>query len=91
MRRGGILRLIVANMDTIEKIRRFGWLAVEAVLLLIVLCMLLHILLGDGSGPFIASVAGNATAFLGQLPPGVLVGLVLIAVLYNFVKARLKP
>jgi ABC-type Fe3+ transport system permease subunit len=73
----------------IEQIRKIGWLAAEAGLLLIVLCILLNILLGKDSGPFIGSVAENASKLLGGLPPGVTLGVGLILLLYWFVKSRL--
>jgi hypothetical protein len=72
----------------IEQIRRIGWLAAEAGLLLIVLCILLGILLGNDAGPYISSVSENASKFLGSLPPGVTLGVALIVLLYWFVKAR---
>jgi hypothetical protein len=72
----------------IERIRKIGWLAAEVGLLLIVLCILLNILLGKDGGPFIASVAENASKFLGGLPPGVTLGVALILLLYWFVKSR---
>ena len=58
----------------IERIRNIGWLAAEAGLLLIVLCILLSILLGKDGGPYISSVSENASKFLGTLPPGVTLG-----------------
>jgi ABC-type dipeptide/oligopeptide/nickel transport system permease component len=71
-----------------ERIRKIGWLAAEAGLLLIVLCILLGILLGNDSGPYISSVSENASKFLATLPPGVTLGVALILVLYWFVKSR---
>ena len=73
----------------IERIRKIGWLAAEVGLLLIVLCILLNILLGQDAGPVIASVAENASKFLSGLPPGVALGFALILFLYWFVKSRL--
>jgi ABC-type Fe3+ transport system permease subunit len=72
----------------IERIRKIGWLAAEAGLLLIVLCILLNILLGNDGGPYILSVSENASKFLGTLPPGVTLGVSLILLLYWFVKSR---
>lgn len=74
----------------IEQIRKLGWLTVEAALLLIVLCMLLNIILGADSGPFIASVATNATQLLQAIPPGTFVGVILIVVLYWLIRTRLS-
>ena len=72
----------------IDQIRKIGWLAVEAALLLVVLCILLSIILGKDSGAYVASVAENATKFLQSLPPGVTLGVVMIVLLYWFAKAR---
>ena len=74
--------------DILDQIRKVGWLAVEAALLVVVLCVLLSIILGaEGGGPFISSVAANATNFLQALPPGVFVGIVLIVLLFWFVRS----
>ena len=72
----------------IERIRKIGWLAAEAGLLLIVLCILLNILLGKDGGPVISSIAENASKFLAALPPGVALGVALILLLYWFVTSR---
>jgi hypothetical protein len=73
----------------IEQIRKFGWLAVEAGILLVVLCVLLNIILGKDAGPFISSVSENASKFLGALPPGVTLGVALILALYWLLKSRM--
>jgi hypothetical protein len=73
----------------IERIRKVGWLAAEVGLLLIVLCILLNILLGKDGGPVIEAVAENASRFLAGLPPGVILGVALILLLYWLVKSRL--
>jgi hypothetical protein len=72
----------------IERIRKIGWLAAEAGLLLIVLCILLSVILGKDGGPYISSVSENASKFLGTLPSGVTLGVSLILLLYWFVKSR---
>jgi hypothetical protein len=74
----------------IDQIRKIGWLAVEAALLVIVLCVLLNILLGGEAGSFISSVSENALKFLRTLPPGVTLGVSLIIFLYWFVRNRLR-
>ena len=68
----------------LEQVRKVGWLAVEAGLLLIVLCIFLDIILGKQGGPFISSVAENAMKFLQSLPPGVALGVAIILLLYWF-------
>jgi hypothetical protein len=72
----------------IEQVRKIGWLAAEAGLLLVVLCILLSIILGKEGGPYISSVSENAAKFLGALPPGVALGAALIILLYWFLKSR---
>ena len=79
----------MANFLT--QLRMIGWAAVEAAFLLIILCLLLNIIIGDKTDSFISTVAKNATAFLQTLPPGIFLGLVLIVVIYGFVKSRLLP
>lgn len=75
----------------LRQLRIIGWAAVEAAFLLIVLCLLLNIILGDKTDSFISSVAKNATAFLQSLPPGIFLGLVLIVVIWGFLRSRLLP
>jgi hypothetical protein len=72
----------------IERIRKLGWLAVEAAALLIVLCMLLNIILGKDSGPFISAVAANATQLLQAIPPGTFLGVILIVALCWLFRSR---
>ena len=75
----------------LQQSRAIGWAAVEAAFLLVVLCLLLNILIGNHADSFISTVATNATAFLQALPPGVFLGLVLIAVVWGFLKSRVLP
>jgi len=72
----------------IRKILGLGWFAVEAGLVLVLLCVLLNIILGRDSGAFIAGVAGNANSFLQAVPPGSFLGVVLIVLLVWFYKNR---
>ena len=72
----------------LTQIRRAGWFVVEIALLLVILCVLLHIILGAESGAFIAGVAANAEAFLQHVPAGTFLGVVLILVLVWAVKSR---
>jgi hypothetical protein len=91
--RGGAVHpphLLSDTTAMIDQIRKIGWLAAEAALLIIVLCVLLSIILGNEGGPFISSVSENASKFLQALPPGVTLGVSLIVFLYWFVKNRLR-
>jgi hypothetical protein len=73
----------------LARIRAIGWAAVEAAFLLIVLCLLLDIVIGAQADSFVSKVAKNTTAFLQSIPPGVVVGVAAIAIVYGFLKARL--
>jgi Na+-translocating ferredoxin:NAD+ oxidoreductase RnfE subunit len=75
----------------LTQLRVIAWAAVEAAFLLIVLCLLLNIIIGDKADSFISTVAKNATAFLQSLPPGIFLGLVLLVLIYGFLKSRLRP
>ena len=72
------------------RLRRIGWAAVEAAFVLIALCVLLNIIIGGETDSFISTVAKNATSFLQSLPPGVFLGIVLIAVIYHLLRSRLQ-
>jgi uncharacterized membrane protein len=72
----------------VEKITKYGWLAVELVFMLVVLCVLLSLILGKGSGVFIASVAANTLDFLQKVPSGTFLGIVLILALYWLVRSK---
>jgi len=74
-----------------RQLRIIGWAAVEAAFLLITLCLLLNIIIGDKTDSFISGVAKNATAFLQSLPPGIFLGVVLIVVIWGFLRSRLLP
>jgi hypothetical protein len=76
-------------MKAFAQIRAIGWAAVEAAFLLILLCLLLDIVIGVQADSFVSKVARNATAFLQSLPPGIVVGVAALAVIYGFLKARL--
>jgi hypothetical protein len=73
-----------------DRVKRIGWLTVESGLVLIALCMIFKIILGQESGPFISSVAENATKFIQSLPPGVTIGIALIALVYWLVQTRAR-
>lgn len=77
-------------MTLLTRLRAIGWAVVEAAFLLIVLCVLLNIILGSAADPFIKSVAKNATDFLERLPPGIVIGVALIVMIYGLMKSRLQ-
>jgi phosphotransferase system glucose/maltose/N-acetylglucosamine-specific IIC component len=72
----------------IRQITKFGWHVIEAGFLLVILCVLLNIILGRGSGGFISSVAANALDFMQKVPAGTFLGVFLILALYWVIKAK---
>ncbi len=75
----------------IRQITKFGWHVIEAGFLLVVLCVLLNIILGRGSGGFISSVAANALDFMQKVPAGTFLGVFLILALYWIIKSKESP
>jgi hypothetical protein len=70
-------------MQFLEKVRRFLWLFVELGFLTILSVILLYLILGQNSGIFITSVAGNVTKFANDVPTPSLIGIgVILAIIY---------
>jgi hypothetical protein len=69
-----------------ETIRTIGWRAVEVALIVVLFCVLANIILGEHSGSFVESVAVNALGLARDIPPGTLIGLALIALIYAWFK-----
>jgi hypothetical protein len=66
----------------IQKITKLGWLVIELAFMLVVLCVLLNLILGKDGGGFVSSVAANTLDLLQKVPPGTVLGVFLILVLY---------
>ncbi len=77
--------------DIYAKVRIFGWRAVELATMVVIFCVLLNIILGDGGGSFVTSVANNAVLFAQDVPAGTLLGVVLVALVYRFYLRRETP
>jgi hypothetical protein len=70
-------------MDFLERARRFLWLFVELGFLTILSVILIFLILGDGSGIFVKSVADNVMKFAGGVPTPSLIGIgVIVAIIY---------
>ena len=77
-------------MQVLEKTRRFLWLFVELGFLTILSVILLYLILGDNSGVFVTSVAGNVTKFAGEMPTPSLIGIGVILAIIYLVMQRLR-
>ena len=70
-------------MEFLEKTRRFLWLFVELGFLTILSVILIYLILGEGSGVFVKSVADNVMKFAGGVPTPSLIGIgVILAIIY---------
>lgn len=73
----------------LSQIRAVGWFVVEVALLLVILCVLLHLILGADGGTFITAVSANTLDFLQRIPSGTFLGVVLIVMLVWFVREKI--
>ncbi len=71
-----------------ERVRKIGWFVVEAAFLLVALCVLLEIILGQQGGGFVTAVAERAKVFLQAVPPGAVLGAVILILLYFFFASK---
>ena len=70
-------------MDFLEKVRRFLWMFVELGFLTVLSVVLIYLILGQNSGSFVVSVAGNVTKFTNEVGAPSLIGIgVLLAIIY---------
>jgi hypothetical protein len=70
-------------MDFLERTRRFLWLFVELGFLAVLSLILIHLLLGEGSGGYVGSVADNVTKFASGMGTPSLIGIgVILATIY---------
>jgi hypothetical protein len=77
-------------MAMLENTRRFLWLFVELTFLLVLSIILIYLILGDGSGVFVKSVAENVTKFVGEVPTASLIGIAVLVAIIFLVLYRLK-
>ena len=69
-------------LEFLEKTRRYLWLFVELGFLTILSVILIYLLLGDGSGVFVKSVADNVMKFTNGVPTASLLGIgVILAII----------
>jgi hypothetical protein len=70
-------------MDMLDKTKRYLWAFVEIGFAGILAIMLIYLILGQGSGVFVLSVADNVIKFAGAVPTPSLIGLaLLLAIIY---------
>lgn len=81
------MRKFMANMATAKQIL---WEFVEVGFVSILAIMLIYLILGQGSGGFVLSVADNLTKFASAVPTPSLVGLALVLGVIYLLMNRLR-
>lgn len=77
-------------MEFLDKAIRYLWAFVELGFLAVLSIILVHLLMGQGSGPWVASVADNVLKFANGMQPQALVGLAIVLALLYLIIKRLK-
>jgi len=77
-------------MDFLEKSRRLLWLFVELGFLAVLAFILIYLLLGENSGPYVSSVAKNVTQFANEAGTPSLIGVGVILAIIYLVMQRLR-
>lgn len=73
----------------IGKVRQLGWLFVELGVILIAICLVLQVVLGDSGGPVVAAISANALAMLQRVPAGIALAVASLLVVERLLRARL--
>jgi hypothetical protein len=79
-----------AMMEFLERTRRFLWLFVELGFLAVLSLILIHLLLGEGSGGYVSSVAENVTKFASGMGTPSLIGIGIILAIIYLLMQRLR-
>jgi hypothetical protein len=77
-------------LEMLERARRFLWFFVELGFLTILSVILIYLILGESSGVFVKSVAGNVTKFAGEVPTPSLIGIGVIVAMIYLVMQRIR-
>jgi uncharacterized membrane protein len=78
-------------LDYLENAKRYLWVFVELGFALILAILLIYLILGENSGGFVTSVAGNVTKFANGVPTASLIGLAVLLALIYLIMQRMKP
>jgi hypothetical protein len=81
------MRKFMANMATAKLIL---WECVELGFVAILAIMLIYLILGQGSGVFVISVAENVTKFASGVPTQSLIGLALVLGVIYLIMQRIR-
>jgi hypothetical protein len=79
-----------AMLEYLENVKRYLWEFVELGFAAILAIMLIYLILGENSGTFVTSVAGNVTKFANGVPTASLIGLAVLLALIYLIMQRMK-
>ncbi len=74
----------------LDKSKHYLWAFVEIGFLVVLAAVLVFLLMGQGSGPFITGVADNVMKFANGLQPQALVGIAIVLALIYLISNRVK-
>jgi hypothetical protein len=77
-------------MDFLDTAKRYLWAFVELGFISILAIMLIYLILGQGSGVFVLSVADNVLKFANAVPTPSLIGMALLLALIYLIMQRMK-
>jgi ABC-type protease/lipase transport system fused ATPase/permease subunit len=77
-------------MDILDQTKRYLWAFVEIGFAGILAVMLIYLILGEGSGVFVLSVADNVMKFANAMPTPSLIGLALILAVIYLIMQRMN-
>jgi hypothetical protein len=77
-------------LDMLDQTKRYLWAFVEIGFAGVLAIMLIYLILGQGSGIFVLSVADNVMKFAGAVPTPSLIGLSLILALIYLISTRMN-
>jgi len=77
-------------LDMLDQTKRYLWAFVEIGFAAVLAIMLVYLILGQGSGIFVLSVADNVMKFAGAVPTPSLIGLSLILALIYLISTRMN-
>ena len=77
-------------MEFLDRARQYLWAFVELGFLAVLSIILVHLLMGQGSGPWVTSVADNVLKFANGMQPQALVGMAIVLALLYLIIKRLK-
>jgi hypothetical protein len=75
----------------IAEAKRVLWAFVELAFLVLLAIILIHLLLGDNAGPYVATVADNVTKFATAASAGLIGIVIVLAIVYLVLKRSGAP